>query len=538
MANYLTDSSKELNKGLTEKLAETVNQAFENAEPKANLTIVPNSTDLEKNEQSRELNERAMFDFCIERFSKKTMERFRDDMIPQFDIDTIFQTAKRWAEWNCITCANAMVEQGIPITEIYGKIEQYINDKSSIRFKRLKSDNTKRYLSVDDLYNYLADNGYSISLNAINRNMIIKGFAPHYTIENLASNLDCILENELTQLDIFKKISTEKVNRYISTIAMMNEYNPVKDLLDSTERDTSKCYLNEFYELLNIPSGDTFTRLLIRKWLMQCLALALYNNTNNPIPPEGVLIAVSEKSGTGKTLLTKVLGVGDTHLYKTGGRFSKNDKDFERRCLTTWICELGEIDQTFEGANGGHIKELITQAIDEYRLQYGRVDQVLPRKSSFYGTCNKLDFLEDDTGTRRYWIVPNAEFNIPGLIDWLENKTARYLWKEIYEDFVKDNHEGYMLTEDEIDRVIERNKAFCKPVIAQDELADYFDFVDKEPNKYEKRWVTITVFKREYPEIAHYSNIVLGGALKRILKDDERRRTKKGYEYYIPMPKF
>ena len=53
----------------------------------------------------------------------------------------------------------------------------------------------------------------------------------------------------------------------------------------------------------------------------------------------------------------------------------------------------------------GNIKALITQRVDDFRPPYGSVISKHPRKSILVGTCNKDDFLRDETGSRRYWII-------------------------------------------------------------------------------------------------------------------------------------
>jgi predicted P-loop ATPase len=50
-------------------------------------------------------------------------------------------------------------------------------------------------------------------------------------------------------------------------------------------------------------------------------------------------------------------------------------------------------------------KAFIDQKVDSLRLPYGKMRVDIPRKTSFIATTNRLDILNDSTGSRRWWPV-------------------------------------------------------------------------------------------------------------------------------------
>lgn len=49
------------------------------------------------------------------------------------------------------------------------------------------------------------------------------------------------------------------------------------------------------------------------------------------------------------------------------------------------------------------IKHFISKQVDRFRVAYGHYIEDFPRQCIFIGTTNKVDFLRDETGGRRFW---------------------------------------------------------------------------------------------------------------------------------------
>jgi hypothetical protein len=82
------------------------------------------------------------------------------------------------------------------------------------------------------------------------------------------------------------------------------------------------------------------------------------------------------------------------------------EKDLLLNIHSTWIYELAELESVTSRKEAGRLKNLITTSTDVLRVPYGRTSERMPRQSVLCATVNEDTFLRDDTGNRRFWVVP------------------------------------------------------------------------------------------------------------------------------------
>ena len=97
------------------------------------------------------------------------------------------------------------------------------------------------------------------------------------------------------------------------------------------------------------------------------------------------------------------------HLYG-GDFFTDSVNGTERDDLLVmhqfWACELAEIEQITGRKQAGELKAFLSRSIDTFREPYGRQSKKRPRSSVIVGSVNPQSFLVDDTGNRRFWVIP------------------------------------------------------------------------------------------------------------------------------------
>ena len=69
-----------------------------------------------------------------------------------------------------------------------------------------------------------------------------------------------------------------------------------------------------------------------------------------------------------------------------------------------WLVELGEL-AVLQRSEREALKRFVSAPSDHYRPSYGRRAATFPRQVIFVGTTNKEEFLQDETGSRRWWPV-------------------------------------------------------------------------------------------------------------------------------------
>ena len=154
---------------------------------------------------------------------------------------------------------------------------------------------------------------------------------------------------------------------------------------------------------------DELEQILVRKWFYQSAALP-FNTLERPIQPEGVLI-LQGSEGIGKTRFFRRMSVESLWFTSLDKPMTTKNKDTLIEALSSWITEIGEIDQTFTERRSD-LKSFMTAEKDTIRKPYAREPTTRARTTSICGTTNKTEFLNDETGYRRWGVI-----HISGKID-------------------------------------------------------------------------------------------------------------------------
>lgn len=248
------------------------------------------------------------------------------------------------------------------------------------------------------------------------------------------------------------KLSLDFVGKSVNRIASENEYNPVADYLEECKNnyDGKGNYIDALCDTLTTPEhySDELKKILILKWLLNTANIAFNDGQTNV---EGCLI-LQGKQKDGKT--TWIRRLIPPEFLKTGLELNPSNLDSIRKCIKYWVCELGELDATMK-AEQAKLKAFLTEPVDEYRIPFGISPEAHNRTTSFYGTVNKFNFLKDETGDRRYWVIQVSK------IDWegINNIDRDQLWGEVMTllPYYKDD---LALTDEESEMLDKSNEAF------------------------------------------------------------------------------
>jgi hypothetical protein len=91
-----------------------------------------------------------------------------------------------------------------------------------------------------------------------------------------------------------------------------------------------------------------------------------------------------------------------------------------------WFTELGEIDHTTSTRAAERIKAFVSSAEDTFRPPFARSVAAFPRTCIIVGSTNRDRFLNDPTGSRRFWPIKITQpINLVLLAEWREQ-----LWAE------------------------------------------------------------------------------------------------------------
>lgn len=294
-------------------------------------------------------------------------------------------------------------------------------------------------------------------------------------------------------------VTMQNIDLLLSNIAHENRINPPLQAIQETAWDGVDRFAS-LYRIMNIPADDTLSRTLIKKWFWQGASL-LQNSKADPFGADGVLV-LQGAAGYGKTLFFNCCAM-KPKFFKEGGRISEYDKDHERRDLTAWITELGELERTLTQKNFEAFKAFVTNSIDCYRLPYARKDVEAPRRTNLGATCNGTEFIIDEGVSRRCWTIPiTQKMDIDGLLKF----DFQQLWAQAL-TLSQADLQGYRLTNQEREDLAGRNLSYTEKLPAQAEIEDIVsEMLENDPEAMTEFHTTATQFKRDYyPVLKNYT---------------------------------
>lgn len=312
----------------------------------------------------------------------------------------------------------------------------------------------------------------------------------------------------------YSHVTHELVVRHLQKIGRDHSYNPIKEHLERETWDGQ----DRFNKLCaTLTPMDDFSRLLVRKWLIQGIAM-LYNEGNTNA--NGVL-TLQGPEGIGKTSFFRSL-VPEIGWFQEGIAIDTESKDSIRKAISKWISEIGECDHTTKKQQA-NLKAFITQNSDRYRREYERTIVEVPRRTSFCATVNNDAFLYEGDN-RRWWVIKVARVDFAGLNAlksevWQIWAQAKYEWDK--------NHKAYELIHEELAELCKRNIDFQVKLGYQDILEEHFDW-DADP----VRWREMESKElREIFDIKPAESQRFGTAVNRLIKNhDLKTRILHGYK--------
>ena len=190
-----------------------------------------------------------------------------------------------------------------------------------------------------------------------------------------------------------KEIAVDAIRR----VALNNQYNPVQEYLEAIENDDDV----EPIDLERVASEYLGTSDPLYDSMLAATLIGAVARTFEPGCKFDTCLVLKGGQGIGKSTVIKVLAspawLNDTTQPK--------EKETLQAIHSCWIMELAELDSLTGRREAGAVKNLLSSSVDKYQAPYGRAIEECPRRSIMIGTCNRDDFLRDETGSRRFWVI-------------------------------------------------------------------------------------------------------------------------------------
>ena len=256
-------------------------------------------------------------------------------------------------------------------------------------------------------------------------------------------------------------LAKDQASEYLGLVA--DEYHPVREWITAQTWDGQ----DRVSAIIDtIDTDDELAPVLVRRWLLQCVAAVSGDPT---FRPAGVLV-LQGPQGCGKTTWCSRLVPADKPWAAIGMHLDPTNRDDVQAVTRYWIAELGELDATFRKADVAALKAFVDRDKDVYRAAYARREEEVRRRTVLFASVNRPDFLADDTGNRRWWTVRVRS------CEWRHGIDLAQLWAQLWHDY----HAGadYRLTDDELHALNQRNVEHELHDPLADDLFDTWEPID------------------------------------------------------------
>lgn len=205
------------------------------------------------------------------------------------------------------------------------------------------------------------------------------------------------------------------VDEVVAKVAEEHGKNPLTDWLDGLEWDGVPRI--DSYLVRAIGCDDVkIHRQMSRKWLIAAIARAL-----RPGCKMDTALILSGGQGALKSQSFERLA-GEDYFVDTA--LEIGDRRGYLQLQKAWIYELAELDSIRRRENT-QVKSFMASRFDTFVPPYGRHTVRIRRHCVMCGTTNKVQFLNDPTGSRRYWPVRVGVIDL----DWIEDNRDQ-IWAE------------------------------------------------------------------------------------------------------------
>lgn len=188
--------------------------------------------------------------------------------------------------------------------------------------------------------------------------------------------------------------SRPKLEDAFNQILKINTYNPLKQRIESIKWDgTSRIetFLIKWMKVEDTPYSREVSRLIF--------AGGIHRLYEPGCKFDEMVVLIGTKQGEGKSTIVNWLALEDKYFREVSTIEGDKGKEILQGA---WICEWSELRALTRSRDAETAKSYISSRIDTYRTPYSRHPEDRPRRCIFIGTTNKLEFLTDKTGNRRY----------------------------------------------------------------------------------------------------------------------------------------
>jgi predicted P-loop ATPase len=250
-------------------------------------------------------------------------------------------------------------------------------------------------LETAELLAYLRTTMDAIRFNTFTQQIEIKGQA-----------LEGAERFYLNLAEMGYKVGKELAIDCLVQVANENLYDPVTEYLNRNAREVEPTYIDRLATAYLRPGDEAQSEPTIYDEMLKRTLIGAVARAFSPGCKHDTACVIMGDQGAYKSSFWQCLG-GPFFSDALGDITSKDDIMVLHR---SWMMEWAELDHITNRKHAGQVKAFLSQAVDLLRVPYGKAVESFPRRGIIVGTTNKTaGFLVDETGNRRFWVIPTTK---------------------------------------------------------------------------------------------------------------------------------
>lgn len=325
--------------------------------------------------------------------------------------------------------------------------------------------------------NISKDNTEEVPVKPPNLVVIEKFLKANYSFRyNLVSNRiefkpakssEYVLISDFHINSIYRKMKLNRIAINIMEIrSIINsdfviKYDPFISYFDSLPSWDQKTDYIEQYASLIKTTNDILFQKCFKKWLVALVACAY-----DPSIVNHTVLIFSSRQGLGKTTFLMNLIPKELKQYVYSGSLNPDSKDSTIHLSECLLINLDEID-TLNRGQISSLKEIITRGSIKIRKPFGHHADNLIRRASFCGSVNNKEFLNDNSGNRRF----NCHDVV--FIDYKKTVDLNLVYSQAF--FLFKNSFKYWFEGADIDEITAHNEQFQSVSFEEELLLKFYE---------------------------------------------------------------